>query len=204
MTGVQTCALPICFPVTIWPTNGVYTGGINAVCGTAGNASWVWSATSAGTFRAGLQVLDAGGVVRLYEGTNFLQFAAGSLLVPNNLLVNGATSQIGFTTGAGGSVTQITSKSTGVTINKSCGQIVTSNAALASNAIVSFTVTNSVVGVNDVIDIHRASGGTAVSYNIWVDSVAAGSFVVAIRNINAASLSEAITLNFIVTKSVTA
>ncbi len=174
----------------------IYAGGGIAVPTkiiTLSAATVAYLATTASTSATTGAVTIAGGIG-----------ITGSIYSAASILVSGASSAMGYATGAGGTVTQLTSKSTGVTLNKASGQIVTSNAALASNAVVSFTVTNSLVAATDVIDIHRASGGTAVSYNIWVDSVAAGSFVVAIRNINAASLSEAITLSYIVTKSVTA
>jgi hypothetical protein len=113
-----------------------------------------------------------------------------------------ATTSLGFIagTGAGGTVTQITSKSTGVTLNKTVGQIVTHDESLAGNTGVSFTVTNSVVGANDVIVIHRASGGTAAQYTVRVDSVAAGSFVVQLVNDSGGALAEAVTLSFAVIK----
>ena len=51
----------------------------------------------------------------------------------------------------GGAVTQATSKSTGVTLNKPCGAITMHNASLAGDAEVSFTVTNSEVAATDVV-----------------------------------------------------
>lgn len=119
-----------------------------------------------------------------------------------NVLVTGAGG-LGYGTGAGGTITQATSKATPVTLSKACGKIVTNAAALAANTTVLFTVTNTLVVATDVIDAHRASGGTPGAYNIWVDSVAAGSFVIAVRNTTGGSLSEAITINFAITRSVT-
>lgn len=118
----------------------------------------------------------------------------------STILSSGATAGIGYTTGAGGTVTQITSKATGVTINKMCGNIVTSNASLAGGAVVAFTVTNSALGANDFVECKRASGGTAASYFVDTDSMGAGSFVVYIQNITAGALAEAITLRFTITK----
>lgn len=51
---------------------------------------------------------------------------------------------------AGGAVTQLTNKATGVTINKATGQITTAAAALAAGAEVTFRVTNSAVKATDV------------------------------------------------------
>jgi hypothetical protein len=38
--------------------------------GTGANATWILSGTSAGTFRGGIQLLDAGGAMRLYSGAS--------------------------------------------------------------------------------------------------------------------------------------
>ncbi len=119
----------------------------------------------------------------------------------NYSLVNSVTGQMGYTTGSPTtsitSVTQATSKSTGVTINAAAGQIVTSNAALAAAAEVAFVVTNSAVSAYDIPIIALASGATtAGTYLLSIATVAAGSFTVVISNASAGSLSEALTLNF--------
>jgi hypothetical protein len=119
----------------------------------------------------------------------------------NYFLVNALTGQMGYTTGspttAITSVTQATSKSTGVTINAAAGQIVTSNAALAAAAEVAFVVTNSSVSAYDIPVIALASGATtAGTYLLSIATVANGSFTVVISNASTGSLSEALTLNF--------
>lgn len=128
----------------------------------------------------------------------------GEILATTAIRSNGATNGIGYATGAGGTVTQLTSKATGVTLNKVCGQITTASDSLAANTRTSFTLTNSAIASTDSINIHRSSGGTANSYRIEVDSVAAGSCVIAITNITAGALSEAVVMTFSVMKSVTA
>lgn len=113
--------------------------------------------------------------------------------------------QIGFTTGVGGTVTQATSKATGVTLNKVCGQITTHNAALAANTTATFTVTNSAVAATDIVTVNLVSGNaTAGTYQVWIEAIAAGSFKVNVRNISAGSLGEALILNFAVLKAVAA
>lgn len=111
------------------------------------------------------------------------------------------TGQIGYNTGssttAPSTVTQATSKSTGVTINASVGQIVTNNAALAAGVEVAFVVTNNQVSAYDIPVIAIASGATtAGTYLVSVVAVAAGSFTIVITNASAGSLSEALTINF--------
>lgn len=105
---------------------------------------------------------------------------------------------LGYITGAGGAVTQITSKSTGVTLNKLSGKITLNNAALASAAIVSFTVTDTSVVATDVIVACHASAGTAGSYLVQANAIAAGSFAITVQNISGGSLSEAIVINVVV------
>lgn len=75
-------------------TSGITTGGVNVVQGTGASATWLISGTSGGAFRAGMQVLDAGGAIRFYEGANHLDFAAGSLTVPGNITSGGSTVKV--------------------------------------------------------------------------------------------------------------
>lgn len=112
---------------------------------------------------------------------------------------------LGYSTGTGGAVTQATSKSTGVTLNKACGQITMNNAALASAAVVEFTVTNNNVAATDTVNLNLASGAAAsISYRYWVSGVAAGSFKICIENRSGGSLSEALVFNYAVLKAVAA
>lgn len=103
--------------------------------------------------------------------------------------------QLGYTTDAQGTVTQATSKSTAVTLNKSAGQITMNAAALGATTNVTFTLNNSFISPNDVL-ILNVYGGTAGSYNVWVSGLAVGSASITVRNITGGSLSEAININF--------
>jgi hypothetical protein len=130
-------------------------------------------------------------------------------LTPASVAASGAVTSsgggVGYATGAGGAVTQATSKATGVTLNKLSGQVTMNAAALAAAGIVSFTVTNSQVAATDTINLNLQSGNaTAGTYRYWIDKVAAGSFVVAVENRSAGSLSEALVFNFAVLKAVAA
>lgn len=115
-----------------------------------------------------------------------------------------ATVGVGYATGAGGAVTQATSKSTGVTLNKVCGAITMNNAALGNNNSVSFTLTNSAIAATDVVAVSIKSGATAGGYLLLVDAVAAGSCQISLRNHSGGSLSEAVVVNFAVIKAVAA
>ena len=105
-------------------------------------------------------------------------------------------SELGYTAAAQGSVTQATSKSTAVTLNKPAGQITMNNAALASATNVTFTLNNTYISANDTLIVTISSGGTAGAYNAWVSGLSAGSATLVLRNISAGSLSEAVVLNF--------
>tara|TARA_B100000927_G_C16456316_1_gene465929 strand:+ start:279 stop:644 length:366 start_codon:yes stop_codon:yes gene_type:complete len=109
-----------------------------------------------------------------------------------------AGSLIGPTTG--GTVTQGTSKSTGVTLNTSSGQITMHDAALAAAAEVSFTVTNSKITSTDVVVAIHGSGGTAGSYSVEANTIGSGSFAITVSNTSSGSLGEAIVINFIALK----
>lgn len=111
---------------------------------------------------------------------------------------------VGYATGAGGTVTQATSKSTGVTLNKACGQITMNNASLAADSAVSFVLTNSKIAATDVVRVCVQSGATLLAYLAQVDAVAAGSCTISLRNLSARALGEAVVLNFAIIKGVSA
>ena len=117
------------------------------------------------------------------------------------------TTGLGFYTGAGGTVTQATSKATPFTLDKMCGQITTAADALGAATIVSSTWTNSLIAATDVVIINHklnaSSLGTLGAYTFNVACLA-GSATLSIRNNTASSLSEALALNFVVIKGVTA
>lgn len=115
----------------------------------------------------------------------------------------GATAGIGYATGAGGTVTQLTSKSTGVTLNKATGQITMTADALAADTTVSFVLTDSAIAATDLIALNHVSGGTAGAYTLNAQA-GAGSVTINVRNVTAGSLSEAIVIGFAVVKAVTA
>ena len=110
---------------------------------------------------------------------------------------------VGYETGAGGAVTQITSKSTGVTLSKLCGQITLHNAALAADAIVSFVLTNTLIAAGDVLVLNHLSGGTPGAYVLNARS-AAGSATIDVANRTAGSLGEAVVIAYAVVKAVAA
>lgn len=83
------------------------------------------------------------------------------------------TTGVGYTTGSGGAVTQLTSRTTGVTLSKLNGAITLFSAA-GSATYQTFTVTNTTVAVTDNIIIQQKSGTDL--HMCHVTNIAAGSF----------------------------
>ena len=104
---------------------------------------------------------------------------------------------LGYTVAAQGTVTQLTSKSTAVTLNNSAGQITMNNASLATATNATFTLNNSYISNNDTV-ILTISGGQATpgSYNVFANSLGAGTVSITLRNISGGPLSEAVVINF--------
>ena len=113
-----------------------------------------------------------------------------------------ATATLGYKAGSGGTATQLTSKTTAVTLNKINGEIIMHGAALADDATAAFTLTNSTIAATDVVIVNVASVGTAGAYQVTVGAVAAGSCSISVLNVSGGSLSQAIKLNFAVIKAV--
>lgn len=128
----------------------------------------------------------------------------GNVAATTTILSSGPTSGVGYSTGAGGTVTQITSRTDPVTINKITGQITLVSATTTAGTLASFTVTNSAVAATDVVIVNFASGATADKYGLSVTAVGAGSFRIQIHNIAAVAVAEAPVINFAVIKGVTA
>jgi len=111
------------------------------------------------------------------------------------------TDKAGYVAGEGGTVTQATSKSTGVTLSKKCGQITMNAAALAADTTVTFTLTNTEVVATDIIILNHVSGGSAGSYLLNAQA-GSGSASINVRNITGGALSEAIVIGFAIIKAV--
>lgn len=124
---------------------------------------------------------------------------ASGIISNSGLLVRSTTQGVGYATGSGGTVTQATSRTTGVTLNRPSGQMTMFSAAGSATAA-SFTFTNSTVAATDVIHLSQA-GGTNL-YNLLVTNVASGSFQVTFFT-TGGTATDAPTINFTVIKGVT-
>lgn len=152
-------------------------------------------------------VIESGGTLDASAGTNTLGAITGtSILVTAGLRSSGATGAgIGYATGAGGAVTQITSAATGVTLNKLSGAITTVTQNIAAGAEAQFTVSNTTVAAGDTVIVNVASGSTGGTTIAAVTAVAANSFQITLTNLHA-SVAETgvLVLNFTVIKGVSA
>ena len=129
-----------------------------------------------------------------------LWIAAGNARFDGNVLLKGAGSALGYGTGSGGAVTQITSRTTGVTLNTTNGAITLVSAA-GSATYQTFTVTNSTVAATDTIIVNQKSGTD--KYIILVTAVAAGSFNITFATTGGTTTEQPV-FNFAVIKAVTA
>jgi hypothetical protein len=94
---------------------------------------------------------------------------------------------MGYIAGQGAAVTQITSRSTAVTINALSGVITGDATSLAAEATATFVVNNSYVAITDVPVIAVRSGPTSGATSFRVTAVAAGSFSISATNNNVAA-----------------
>ena len=132
--------------------------------------------------------------------TPVLGAATGTSLAVTAAITSSGTAGVGYATGAGGAVTQLTSRTTGVTLNKTSGAITMFSAA-GTTVAATFTVTNSTVAATDVIILNQKSGTDL--YDLMVTAVAAGSFNLTFRT-TGGTTTETPVFNFAVIKAVAA
>jgi hypothetical protein len=165
------------------------TGGNNTVIGTSAGAS-----LTTGTFNT---FVGAAGQVNQGSGGLITTGSKNTILGPYNgnqggldirtldnrvVLSDGEgnprwyidnTGASGYGPSTGGTVTQATSRTTGVTLDKPTGAITLVSAA-GTTSWQSFTVTNNTVAATDTVIVSQKSGTDL--YQIFVTNVAAGSF----------------------------
>ena len=127
--------------------------------------------------------VDGTTVARFDDGTGDIEIVSGTINVAD-----------------GGTVSQLSSKSTAVELNTHSGQITMDDAALADDAIVSLTVTNSNIAATDVVIVNHSSGGTLGVYVVQAHTIASGSFKISVENISGGSLAETPVISFAVIK----
>lgn len=135
------------------------------------------------------------------SGTAALGAVTNSSVASTGAITSSSPSaKIGYATGAGSTVTQASSRTTGVTINAVCGQITLVSAAGSATAA-SFTVTNSSVAAGDEVNVWQVSGTDL--YRIHVTNVGSGTFQVTF-NTTGGTTTEQPVFGFAVRKAVSA
>jgi hypothetical protein len=122
-----------------------------------------------------------------------------SVTSSGNVTITG-TGGLGYATGSGGTVTQITSRTTGVALDKTNGAITLVSAA-GTTSWQTFQVTNSTVAATDTVIVSQKSG-TDLNM-IHVTAVAAGSFNISFATTGGTTTEQPV-FNFAVIKAVTA
>jgi hypothetical protein len=147
---------------------------------------------------AGTQRISyAAGVYSLINAGDGLADVAVGTITGVSLLAS--TGLLGYTTGAGGTVTQLTSRTTAVSLNKTTGAITLFSAA-GSATPATFTVNNSTVAATDTVQVVQKSGTDL--YDLKVTAVRNGSFDITF-NTTGGTTTEQPVFNFTVLKGAT-
>lgn len=133
---------------------------------------------------------------------NFTGAATGHSIRVNTVT---AGSGIGYATGAGGTVTQLTSRVTGVSLATLTGAITLFSTTLAADTDVSFVLTNALIAATDII-VFQVQSGAAIKGGYSVSAIcAAGSATITVHNLTPTiTATEAPVIAFAVIKAVTA
>lgn len=176
----------------IYITNTAYTVTLPAaatqgVAGIQGYAANIITFGATGYYEFGFSTVDGGTTITVFDLNRPL------------LAADGQTIGYQGAAGTGGTVTQLTSKATGVTLNKPVGEITMMGNALAAATTVSFTLTNSYIGNTDLLVLNQTSTANAGGY--YFNSICnAGNAQISVRNITAASASDAVVIRYAVVK----
>ena len=106
----------------------------------------------------------------------------------------------GYGAGAGGTVTQATSKATAVTLNKPSGKITMHNATMSPGASIEFSLNNLFVSVDTIVVVNCDSWP---NYIANCQRTADGGCLLRVTNYSGSSLSEAVAINFAIIKVAT-
>lgn len=165
-SGAQAFGFLNTSPALVFTINWAGTG--KALVG-ATQGIWGWAATTADDSADTGFSRDAADVVDCGNGT--AQNKSCTLNVGS--LLGTSTGGVGYTTGAGCSVTQLTSRTTGVTCSKPSMAITLFTAAGSATAA-TFTVTNTTVAATDSIYCSEKSGTNL--YETFVTAIGSGTF----------------------------
>ena len=158
---------------------------------------------ASGTFGA---LTFGGGDAVTFDATGIKagSYKAGSIVAADfadGALIENAPVGIGYGTGAGGTVTQATSKTTAVTLNKPSGKIIMHPASLASNVWVNFVCNNSLISSSEVI-VPTIQSDSVTSFRYTVNAlVRPGQIIFGVKQESGAAMADAVQINFNILKA---
>lgn len=176
------------------------TLGLGTISTQAANAVAITGGTITGVSFSGITLTTP----TITNGT----WSSGALTSPtiasgtwNSGSIQSSAGTIGWRTGAGVTVTQLTDKNTAVTANAITGKITTSSSTMAPGIYNTFTVNCSSCTATSMPVVGVISAPTPGAYRVTVSAVASGSFDIAIQNMSGFTLAEAVVIRFAVFNS---
>lgn len=182
-------------------TGGTITGAVSFAGGSFTGITLISATTITGT------TTTNGGNLRMTGNTLSSTDTNGNITItPNGTGKFLITKPFGYSgSGTGGAVTQITSRTTSVTLNKVCGQITLVAGSIAGLSTQEFSLANSFIEATDIVLVSFSSGLTSAQYDVTVTQIDSGSCKIAIHNVNnTATPTDTPVISFIVIKTVNA
>jgi len=186
-------------------TSGLYLAGANQIgMSTNGILSQTWNSDQSVTFAGNIAAVGGAfsGAVSGTTGTFTGAVTGASAVVTGALQSSSTTSAgVGYTSGARGAVTQLTNKTTAVTLNKLSGNILLAAGNIAANSGATFQLNNTLLGANDALVLSWIHDGVSTtSAYVPTSEISNASAQITVRNVTAGGLNETPTLTFIVIK----
>ena len=201
ITVLNTAPVAFTTNITHFQANqGTVGAGSSITCqyGFSAESSLIGASNNYGFYGA---IAAGTGRYNFYASGTAPNYYAGASTFAGGITSTSPSAAMGYGTGAGGTVTQATSKTTAVTLNKPCGQITMNNAALAAGAETSFTLNNSLIGATDLVVVTPLGGFSASGiYSARIGSTQSGYVTIFVKNETAGSLSEAPVFGFAIIK----
>ena len=136
------------------------------------------------------------------EAGSFKPGAIAANDLADGALIENSVNGIGYGPGAGGTVTQATSKSTAVTLNKPCGQITMNAASLAAGASIFFKLNNALFSYSSG-DSLIVESNIPASYIVKAGGGGEGFTYIVVKNDTGNPLADAVVLTFKLLKGAT-
>ena len=187
---------------TASPATKLQVAGTTRIGVTGTNGELQLARTSDGATITTFLTDGTSGIINSAVSTTFQINTAEAMRIDSsgNVLVTSAAG-LGYGTGSGGTVTQSTSKSTGVTLNKPTGLITMSNASLGANTNVSFLFTNSIIVSGDLVLVNIFDNASLNTYQACAENSRGGSVYIMLRNTSGGALAEPVVLSYAIIKA---